>query len=95
MRKITGQDVQAMVRHWLGCPINGYLGSPYGSDIKAALQRPMSARDADELIDKLRTDVPIVGAAPPDSVNVFVEDRGIDRKNFLIQVGSEVVVAGT
>ena len=37
---ITGTGIQAMVSDWLDTPVNGYLGSGYGSDTRALLQRP-------------------------------------------------------
>ena len=79
-----------MVEHWLRTPVNGYLGSGYGQDLKAILQRPMADAKADEQVDKLRGDVPIIGALPAGSVNLYAADVGIDQKSLLVEIGGQV-----
>jgi len=37
--QITPDDIVGMVRHWLSTPVEAYLGSGYGSDVRALLQR--------------------------------------------------------
>ena len=91
MRPIDSQEVQGMVSHWIGCPVNGYLGSGYGSDIPALLQKPLSTKDADLLLKKLRFDVPLIASAPPGSVNVYSATRDIDKLDILIEVAGEIV----
>lgn len=87
MASINGDDLARMVRHWLATPVNGYLGSGYGSDIHALLQQPQASGLGDEFIDKMMADIPILRQLPRGSVNVYFEEVGNDSKRLLIQVG--------
>lgn len=91
MLKITGDDVQGMVAHWLHTPVNGFLGSSYGNTLQDMLMTPQT-EDADEFVRKLRRDVPIVGRADNGSVNVFSENIGPDRRKIRIAVGDYVFI---
>lgn len=91
MLKISGEDVQGMVSHWLDCPVNGYLGSSYGSTLQDMLMRPQR-KGADEFIAKLRRDVPIVRQADAGSVNVYATDPRLDRRKIQIEVGAYTFV---
>lgn len=86
MKKLTGQDVQNMVGHWLNTPVNGYLGSDYGQDFKRILQRPPSAGDADAQIAKLQSDVPVIGVLPKGSTNLYAVHSGVDRTDVVLEV---------
>lgn len=88
---IVSEDMVRMVRHWLSTPPNGYLGSPYGCDPKALLQQPQSSGLADEFIDKMMTDLPILKQLPRGTVNVFFQPIGKDGKRLLIQVGETMI----
>lgn len=91
--RITAHDLKDMVTHWLGCPPGGYLGSDYGSDIKALLHTPMAAGLADGLIDKCRQDVPLLSKAATGAVNVYAYDdpTAIDRKVIVFDVAGELI----
>lgn len=89
--QITARDVTDMVRHHLGCPIDGYLGSGYGSDLKSLLQTPMASGLADGVIAKAKQDVPLLETAAPGSVNVYMQDLGMDKKGLFFEVGGELV----
>ncbi len=84
--RLNGAELQDMVRHWLSVPPNGYLGSGYGTDVMALLQNPMAAGVGDAFIRKMRQDLPIIGALPPDVVNAWFEDKGNDTKLLHIDV---------
>lgn len=88
---INGDLLQAMVRHWLGTPPNGYLGSGYGADVMSLLQQAMLTMNADAFIAKMREDLPIIGALPSSAVNLYFEDRGNDSKVLLIEVMDSLV----
>jgi hypothetical protein len=95
--RITGEDVQAMVRHWLGCPVGGYLGSDYGHDIPSILHTPLAAGLADAQVQKCRVDVPLVGALPNGAVNVYAvsdPDALADRLRIVFEVHGDLVEAG-
>lgn len=89
--RITSRDISAMAEHWLRTPLNGYLGSRYGSDLKSLLQTPMAAGLADGVIAKLRQDVPLLMAAPPGMVNLYAEDVGVDQKLITLEVSGELL----
>ena len=90
--KITGKDVQNMVRHWLKTPLNGYLGSDYGQDAKALLQLPMAdTASVDAFLQKLRTDIAILLSVPADSLNVYAVDKDIDKKEIVIEVAGQAI----
>jgi hypothetical protein len=78
------------IRHWLATPTNSYLGSGYGIDIKSYLHKPMSTFDGDAIIDKLRRDIPALGALPRTVVNIYFENQGLDGKLMHIAVGDNV-----
>ncbi len=95
MAEITGNDIQAMVTHWLKTPVNGYLGSDYGSDIKALLQNPQTAGLADAFIDKARHDVPVISLLPSGAVNLYYRDQGPDNRELIVDVaGVDISVGG-
>lgn len=80
-----------MVRHWLETPVNGYLGSGYGQDPKSLLQRPQTDGAADEYLKKLRTDVSILVALPPGSVNIYSVKTPPDRLDLVIEVAGSLI----
>lgn len=86
MTTITGDDIQAMVRHWLETPVNGYLGSSYGSDVNSLLQRAQSDGRADSFVRKLRSDVSVLEVLPSSDVTLFGANEGIDQWRLTIDV---------
>jgi hypothetical protein len=83
---ITANDVQKMTEHWLKTPCFGYLGSDYGQDIKALLQRPQSDGSADEFLAKLRSDVLVLQALPAGSTNLYGVHTAPDKLDLFIEV---------
>lgn len=90
--QITANDLSSMVRHWLGCPVGGYLGSDYGSDVPALLQTPMNSGLVDGLIDKARIDVPLLSQA--GAVDVYAQPVGMDRLAITVAVAGELIDVG-
>lgn len=88
---ITSADLADMVGHWLGCPPNGYLGQPYGSDAKQILQSPMAAGRADDMIEKCRSDIPLASRLGPGGINVYAYDADMDKKVMVFEVAGELV----
>lgn len=86
MSKITGSDIQGMVGHWLESPVNGYLGSPYGQDTKALLQRPQGDPSADEYIAKLKEDIAVLQIMPANSINLYGVQTPPDRLDIVLEV---------
>lgn len=80
-----------MVKHWLATPVNGYLGSDYGQDLKGLLQRPMADGMGDVVLQKLRNDVPVLGVVPAGSVNLLQIDSYPDKRTFCIEVAGNLI----
>lgn len=91
---ITDTDVFAMADHWLNTPTNGYLGSDYGSNPKGLLQKPLQGLSADGFIRKLKKDVPLIGRASPDTVNVLSDTTAPDGLNLYLELGGKIIKIG-
>ncbi len=91
MSTITAADVQAMVTHWLSCPPNGYLGSGYGSGVQDLLQTALHGGGADELIAKMREDIPVLGMLPPEAVSIMLDPDGSECLRFTSQVADAAI----
>ena len=83
-----------MVDHWLSTPTNGYLGSSYGNAIPDILQTPQASGLADAQLNKLRTDVPLVGAMPADQLNMYSVQTGPDKRAIYIEMAGAVIPVG-
>lgn len=96
MATITGNDIQSMVSHWLKTPVNGYLGSDYGQDIKSLLHLPQSDGSSEAQLQKLRSDVPALQSIPEGSVNLYSVNSAPDRLDLIIEVaGMAIQVPGS
>ena len=91
MAKINGNDVQQMVRHWLNTPVGGYLGSDYGQDVKALLQRPHADGAADSFLMKMRNDVSVLNALPAGALNLYGVPSPPDRFDLVIEVFGQAI----
>ena len=90
--KITPQAVQGMAKHWLSTPVNGYLGSGYGSDLMPLLQQPLQDHiAADAAITKLRNDVPILASLPSASSEIYTYSDGMDKVGLVIEVAGQAI----
>ena len=83
-----------MVSHWIECPVDGYLGSGYGSDIKSLVQTPMASGLADGQVAKCRQDIPLLQNAAPDAVSIYYDDKGMDQKVIVFEVGGNLIDVG-
>lgn len=88
---LTEKDVLEMANHWLGTPVNGYLGSRYGQNAKSMLQKPLLAVSADGFIRKLKKDVPIIGRAAPNTINVLQDMTQPDGLNLYLEINGNVI----
>lgn len=94
METITAPDIQNMVDHWLHTPVNGYLGSDYGQDLKALLQQPQLAGLADEALAKLTNDVSVLQILPAGSTNIYGVHTQPDRLDLVIEVAGTAFAVG-
>lgn len=86
MATISAKDIQAMVSHWLKTPVNGYLGSDYGQDVKSLLQKPLSDGSGDAFLQKMRADIPLLSVIPSNRINLYLVNRAPDKKELYIDV---------
>jgi hypothetical protein len=93
-KPITPERVVAMVKHWLECPPNGYLGSGYGSDVKALLFNPMASGVADDLVRKCRQDIPLVGQMPSQTIGLEASFNGVDVLGVTMNVAGQRIAVG-
>jgi len=84
--QITGTDIQDMVGHWLSTPTNAYFGSDYGQDLKSLLQRAQNDGRADEQINKMLGDVPVLQIMPSGTTNIYAVTSGVDRMDLIVEV---------
>jgi hypothetical protein len=88
---INANDLIEMIKHWLNTPMNGYLGSSYGSDVPALLAKPLEPSVADSFLNKMRQDIPILNSLPSDSLSIQAEQIGVDRLNIYIEVAGTLI----
>lgn len=95
MDKIGASDLQDFIRHWLETPVNGYLGSGYGSDPQSLLHTPLKAGLADGFLNKMRADLPLIAALPRGALNLYAVDEGPDKLKIFIDASGQLVALGT
>lgn len=90
---IQPEDLYGMVSHWLNTPAGAYFGSSYGNPIKGTLQRPMSDTNADEVLEKMVADLPLLSTLPAGTVNIyaFAHPDFVDRTELAVEVGGELI----
>lgn len=83
-----------MVGHWLATAPNSYHGSTYGAPLMELLQKPLNSPIADAFLAKMRVDIPVLQALPMGTINMYAENKGIDRKSIFIEIsGSSLSLA--
>ena len=89
---MSARLTQEMVSDWLHTPVNGYLGSSYGQDLKRILHRPMATPKADKQIAKLRRDVPVLAILPAGAVNLHSarDPERTDRLRLVVEVAGHL-----
>jgi hypothetical protein len=83
---ITAQDIQRMITHWLNTPVNGYLGSDYGSDAKSLLQKALHSGVANAFIAKMKKDLPILSVIPEENVSLYSLPEPPDKIRIYIAI---------
>lgn len=88
-KTLSGREVVEMTTHWTETPMNGYLGSSYGQNIKSFLQQPQSDVVANNFIQKLREDVPVLTVLPSNAVSLYAVPKGLDRSEVYLNVSGQ------
>lgn len=84
---ITAEHIRQMIIHWLDTPPNGFFSQSYGADAKAMLLRELSADTADDFLDKLRRDIPLIGTLDEDQLSISIETIDFDKLNVVLSIG--------
>lgn len=84
MTKVNSKFIWGQIDHWLGTLTNGYLGSNYGIDLKEYLHKPMGAFSGDEIIAKMRNDIPVLAAISNEDLDIYFQKVPPDKILFYI-----------
>lgn len=94
MANLPSSEAQAFLTHWLDTPVNGYLGSGYGSNLKDMLHQPQKTGMGDAVLNKIRVDLPLFGALPRERLNMYAVDQGPDTRRLYIEISGEMIEVG-
>ncbi|MDH0032569.1 MULTISPECIES: hypothetical protein [unclassified Acinetobacter] len=89
---IDYNKIMAMIGHWLESEINGYFGSDYGPDFNSLLLAPLSAPVANNFIEKMKSDIPILKQLGADQLQLWSQDEGFERKVIYLRVGNQIAI---
>lgn len=81
------------IDHWLSCLPNSYLGSDYGIDLKQYLHKPLSSFDADNILRKMRQDIPILSILSDDELNIYSVKNNSDQIDIFIEIKGNLLKA--
>lgn len=85
---IEATDIKNMVEHWLATPPHGYFGQGYGADVRSMLLRELSADNADNLLKKLRLDIPILNQLSENQLSINTLADGFDKLYVYLNIGN-------
>lgn len=91
---LTAQDVKAMVEDWLDTDPNTIFGNSYGADKAQLLFKPLSAPIADNFLDKLRRDIPLLATLSADQLSIEAETQGMSVKRLYLRIGQIYIDMG-
>lgn len=80
-----------MIAHWWNTKPNTYYGSTYGNPVEDMLQKPLNSPIADWFLAKMIEDIPVLGALPAGTVNLYTTSEGVDIKSIHIEVAGQVL----
>ncbi len=83
------QDLIQILEHWLSTPANMYYGQSYGADLNAFLLVPMTENLANQFIDKLKRDIPMLANV---DINLWQEDNSFEQKKLYLEIGKNITI---
>lgn len=96
MRYLLGtSEIAAILDHWQRTSANAYRGSSYGEDHNKLLLQPMSADIADQYLSKLKADIPLLATLDSNTLAVYSEDLGHDKKRIYLSVAGVLLPLAT
>lgn len=91
---IDAQNIVEMIEHWLSTPPNGYFGQGYGADVRSMLLKELSADNADNLLKKLRADIPLLNQLSENQLSVTTLEADFDKLYVYLNVGGVNIELG-
>ncbi len=91
---IDATKIKTMVNHWLNTPPNGYFGQSYGADVRNMLLRELSSDNADNLLKKLRQDIPLIAQLDDSQISINTETRDFDKLYVYLFIGNIAIDLG-
>lgn len=91
---IDAAKIKVMVEHWLNTPPNGYFGQSYGADVRNMLLRELSSDNADNLLKKLRQDIPLIDQLDDSQLSIDTETRDFDKLYVYLFIGNIAIDLG-
>lgn len=91
---INVDQVKRMIEHWLATPVNGYFYQSYGSTVKEQLLKNQSAFLADQFLEKMKKDIPILQQLPSEQLNLVSQTQGFDGVVVYVQLGYILIEVG-
>ena len=86
-----GEDVKAMIEHWLRLPPNGYVGVDGGRNLHEILMKPMTDDNADIVLQWMKADMPILRTLSDSDLSIVSEPVGHDRQAYSILLGDILI----
>lgn len=74
------QFIFGQIDHWFKTPQNSYLGSNYGVDLYQYLHKPMTSQFANDIIAKMRQDIPVLQGVDDADLSIYAQDESFDTK---------------
>lgn len=91
---IESGQIVAMIEHWLSTPPNSYFGQTYGADIRSILLQELSTDKADEMLAKIRRDIPLLNRLGEHELSIVSEQVGHDRLKIYLLVNNAPIPIG-
>ena len=88
---IDRNKILAMLDHWFNSEINGYFGSPYGPDLNSLLMGPLDSPVANEFINKMKQDIPILQQLSADQLALYSQNEGFETKVIYLKIGDVAI----
>lgn len=85
--RLSNQEVEECLKHWLNTKAHSYYGSSYGENVNRSQFRPISENSADIFLAKLKKDLPFLNELNQDAVQIIERNIGYDKKHFFLAVG--------
>lgn len=88
---IVTKHIIDMINDWLGTPPNAYFGSDYGCDINSLFLKPLGSIVANNFIDKMRKDLPILNMLNNDQLSLYTQPEGFETTIIFLQIGDVAI----